>query len=158
MNHQSCVNILSWKLNNSYKLHLHFYFGTSTTWDRSTTHLKFDPTGVRTNDHQIMTVHFMSLRRLLWPLGHQWLHTSSKKYASWSPTSNCTIHFPPRHMVCLYTTISLGTFQLLHKCSSHIYHNSGCISLLLPRLPKVPGPFEWHWPDNLSSNKEILTE
>ena len=33
-------------------------------------HLKFDPTGVRTHDLQIMTVQFMSLRRLLlttWP-------------------------------------------------------------------------------------------
>ena len=29
------------------------------------THLKFDPTRVRTHDLQIMTVHFMSLRRLL---------------------------------------------------------------------------------------------
>ena len=40
-------------------------FDSSTTWDRSTTHFKFDPTGVRTHDLQIMTVHFMSLRRLL---------------------------------------------------------------------------------------------
>ena len=30
-------------------------------------------TGVQTHDLQIMTVHFMSLRRLLWPLGHQWI-------------------------------------------------------------------------------------
>ena len=30
--------------------------------DRSTTHPKFDPTGVRTHDLQIMTVQFMSLR------------------------------------------------------------------------------------------------
>ena len=34
-------------------------FGSSTTWDRSTTHPKIDPTGVRTYDLQIMTVHFM---------------------------------------------------------------------------------------------------
>ena len=40
-------------------------FGSSTTWDRSTMHPKFDTTGVRTHDLQIMTVHFMSLRRLL---------------------------------------------------------------------------------------------
>ena len=33
--------------------------------DTSTTHPKFDPTGVRTYDLQIMTVHFMSMRRLL---------------------------------------------------------------------------------------------
>ena len=42
-----------------------FMFSSSTTWDRSTTHPKFDPTGIRTHDLQIMTVHFMSLRRLL---------------------------------------------------------------------------------------------
>ena len=40
-------------------------FNSSTTWDRSTTHPKFDPTRVRSHDLQIMTVHFMSLRRLL---------------------------------------------------------------------------------------------
>ena len=39
----------------------HNMFGSSTTWDRSTTHPKFDPTGIRTHDLQIMTVHFMSL-------------------------------------------------------------------------------------------------
>ena len=32
-------------------------FGSSTTWDRSTTHSKFDPTRVQTHDLQIMTVH-----------------------------------------------------------------------------------------------------
>ena len=42
-----------------------FIFGSSMTLDRSTTHPKFDPTGVRTHDLQIMTVYFMSLRRLL---------------------------------------------------------------------------------------------
>ena len=31
----------------------------------STTHPRFDLTGVRTHDLQIMTVHFMSLRHLL---------------------------------------------------------------------------------------------
>ena len=31
------------------------------------------PTRVQTLDLQIMTVHFMSLRCLLWPLSHQWL-------------------------------------------------------------------------------------
>ena len=41
-------------------------FSLSTTWDRSTTHPKFDLTGVQTHDLQIMTVHFMSLRRLLY--------------------------------------------------------------------------------------------
>ena len=41
-----------------------YMFSSSTTWDRTTTHPKFDPTGVRTHDLQIMTVHFMSLRRL----------------------------------------------------------------------------------------------
>ena len=40
--------------------------GSSTTYrDRSTTHPKFDPTEVQTHDLQIMTIHFMSLRRLL---------------------------------------------------------------------------------------------
>ena len=43
--------------------HKYYMFSSSTTWDRSTTHPKFDPTGVRTHDFQIMTVHFMSLRR-----------------------------------------------------------------------------------------------
>ena len=40
-------------------------FGSSTTKDRSTTHPKFNLTGVRTHNLQIMTVHFMSLRSLL---------------------------------------------------------------------------------------------
>ena len=40
-------------------------FSSSTTWDRSTMHPKFDPTGARTHDLQIMTVHFKSLRRTL---------------------------------------------------------------------------------------------
>ena len=31
-----------------------------TTWDRSTTHPKFDPTGVQTHDLQIMTVHHVT--------------------------------------------------------------------------------------------------
>ena len=35
---------------------------SSTTWGRSTTHPKFDSTGVRTHDLQIMTVYFMSLK------------------------------------------------------------------------------------------------
>ena len=34
-------------------------------FDRSTTLSKLNPIGVRTHDLQIMTVHFMSLRRLL---------------------------------------------------------------------------------------------
>ena len=37
-------------------------FSSSTTWGRSTMHPKFDPTGVRTHDLRIITVHFMSLR------------------------------------------------------------------------------------------------
>ena len=40
-------------------------FSSTTTWDRNTMHLKFDPTGVQTHDLQIMTVHFMSQRLLL---------------------------------------------------------------------------------------------
>ena len=39
-----------------------YTFDSSTTWDRTTTHPKFD--WVRTHDLQIMTAHFMSLRRL----------------------------------------------------------------------------------------------
>ena len=35
---------------------LHYYL------DRSITHAKFDPTGIRTHDLQVITVHFMSLR------------------------------------------------------------------------------------------------
>ena len=46
-------------------------FGSSTTYDRSSTYLKFDPTRVRTHDFQIMTVQFMSLGHLLSPLGRQ---------------------------------------------------------------------------------------
>ena len=42
-----------------------YIFDSSTTWDSSTTYLKFDPTGVRTHDLQIITVHFMSLKCLL---------------------------------------------------------------------------------------------
>ena len=38
---------------------------------------KFDLTRVRTHGLQIMTVYFMSLRRLLLPLGHQWLQMTS---------------------------------------------------------------------------------
>ena len=41
----------------------HYIFSSSTTYDRSTMHPKLDPTGVQTHDLQIMTVHFMSLRR-----------------------------------------------------------------------------------------------
>ena len=41
-----------------------FKFSSSTTWDRSATHPKFDPIGVRTHNLEIMTVHFKSLRRL----------------------------------------------------------------------------------------------
>ena len=37
---------------------LNHMFSSSTTWDRNTTHPKFNPTGVRTHDLQIMTVHF----------------------------------------------------------------------------------------------------
>ena len=47
-----------------------WYFFIKCDLDRSTTHSKFDPTEVRTHDLQIMTVHSMSLRRLLSPLGH----------------------------------------------------------------------------------------
>ena len=45
---------------------LYYIFGSSTTWDKSTTHPKFDQTWARTHDLQIMTAHFMSLRRLLY--------------------------------------------------------------------------------------------
>ena len=41
------------------------YFWIQYNLDKSTTHPKFDPTGIQTHDLQIMTVHFMSLRRLL---------------------------------------------------------------------------------------------
>ena len=52
----------SGKMYNVLKYTKIFMFSSSTTWDRSTTHSKFDSTGVRTHDLQIMTVHFMSLR------------------------------------------------------------------------------------------------
>ena len=35
-------------------------FGSSTPYTRSTTHPKFDPTGVRTQDLQIMTAHLVT--------------------------------------------------------------------------------------------------
>ena len=41
-----------------------FIFGSCTTYDRSTRHPKFNPNRIRIHDLQIMTVHFMSLRRL----------------------------------------------------------------------------------------------
>ena len=40
-------------------------FSSNATWDRSTTHPKFDPTGVRTHDLQIMTVHFIFWRAII---------------------------------------------------------------------------------------------
>ena len=42
-----------------------YILDSSTTWDRSNTHPKFDPTGVWTHDIQIKTVHYMSLRCML---------------------------------------------------------------------------------------------
>ena len=44
-------------------LPVNYIFSSSTTWDRSTMHPKFDLTRVRTHDLQVMTVHFMSLWR-----------------------------------------------------------------------------------------------
>ena len=45
-------------------LYLHDIFGSRTTYGRSTTYPKFDLTGARTHDLQIMTAHFLSLRRV----------------------------------------------------------------------------------------------
>ena len=42
-------------------LHLQLYIWIKCNLDGSTTHLKFDPTGVQTHDLQLITVHFMSL-------------------------------------------------------------------------------------------------
>ena len=45
----------------------------------------------------------------------------------------------------------------LHQCLNTLLIYTGCISLLLPRLPKLPNPFEQFWLGNLSSagsNKE----
>ena len=44
-------------------------FGTSTTLERSTTHPKFDPTGIGTHDLHIMKIHFVTETPALitWP-------------------------------------------------------------------------------------------
>ena len=54
-----------------------WHFGFKYNLDRGTTHPKFDPTRVQTLDLQIFTVHFMSLRHILAPLGHQRLPFTS---------------------------------------------------------------------------------
>ena len=54
--------------------------------DRSNTHPKFNTIEVRTHDLRIMTIHFMSLRCLCQPLGHQWLHLT--QYRMLSLTNN----------------------------------------------------------------------
>ena len=36
-----------------------------------------------------------------------------------------------------------------------LFAQCGCISSLLPRLPKLPGPFEYYWLGNLGSNKTM---
>ena len=71
---------------------------------RSTTHPKFGPTGIWTHDLQIMTAHFMSLRRLLSPLGYQWL---------------------PRQVIRVRTLVT----QFQHVWSNHIFYQSKMISL-----------------------------
>ena len=48
-----------------FSISLYDIFGSSMIQGRSTMHPKFDLSGVRTHDLQIMTVHFMSLRLLL---------------------------------------------------------------------------------------------
>ena len=45
-------------------LHFKFWFKYDLRQNLSTKQLKFDPTGIRTRDLQIMTVHLMPLRRL----------------------------------------------------------------------------------------------
>ena len=50
-----------------------------------------------------------------------------------------------------YTLVPIGL-------AYYVIYLKGCISLLLPWLPKLPFPFEQHWLGNLgnlSSNKEI---
>ena len=44
------------------------------------------------------------------------------------------------------------------KCYKSLIQNANCASSLLPRLPKLLGPFGYHWLGNLSTlerNKEI---
>ena len=54
----SVENALSWSLDSN-------QLPLPLTYDRRTTHHKFEPTGIQTHDPQIMIVHFMSLRSLL---------------------------------------------------------------------------------------------
>ena len=58
-----------------------YIFGSSTTQDRSTTHPKFDPIGVRTHDLQIMTVQFMSQT-----------HSSMSYYYCYCTIDNCVCY------------------------------------------------------------------
>ena len=54
-----------------------------------------------------------------------------------------------------------GNYTATHL-TDHLY--AGCISLLLPRWPKLPGPFEQYWlgssgsSGSVGSNKEIQLE
>ena len=95
-----------WSMTNTY-----MYSQIVSIWikydsDRSTTHPKFGPTGVRTHDLQIMTVHFMSLRRLLYPRGHQWLLLCTP-----SLTQQGSNSWPPDHD---------STFHVTEVCSNHL--------------------------------------
>ena len=52
-------------------------------------------------------------------------------------------------LVVVYRKIGWGLYSTGLK---------GCVSLFLPRLPKLPGPFEKHWLGNihsLGSNKDM---
>ena len=71
------INAATWP-NRSYRVfedaNIFWGWGPRATYDKSTTHPKFDPTRLRTYDLQIMTSHFTPLRHQLKPLcNHQWL-------------------------------------------------------------------------------------
>ena len=64
------INLESNRIHNFYYLsstavHTNIYFWFKYDLDRSIMHPQFVLTGVQTHDLQIITVHFMSLRRLL---------------------------------------------------------------------------------------------
>ena len=65
------------------------FFSSSTTWERSTMHLKFDLTGIRTHDLQIMIVHFMLLPVTVTacPSAYVWY----KEYCFYGPATHTSL-------------------------------------------------------------------
>ena len=85
------------------------------------------------------------------------IHQADSPFYVWPDVWSADLHLFIKSMVmrdtkCPYwDQVSLNNTKPNQSCW-------GCISLLLPRLPKLSGPFEYHSPGNLgslSSNKEI---